>query len=409
MLHHSLPPAQSPESTQSPESAQSAQSPESTQQAQSSHPSQPAQSPDSLPQTFNTFVTGPQNALAYNAALTVARTPGTLYNPLYISGAAGLGKTHLLRAVATYLRPRLDGAEVIHVSADQFSQDFVTHLRRGHMLPFRRRYRRAGALLIDGIAMIAGREAAAEELVHTFDALREANRQIVIADEQRPGTMRGLPERLRSRLGASLIATIGTPDEATRAAILRRKADKLGWLSLPRGASDDWTGQGNGAGQVTEEALAVLANRMRGSVRDLEAALARLSDEAAARGAVGTAALATQVASEFNRSARQPRGRGGVEAILAAVCDYYGIPSAVLLGKSREMTVAQARQVTMYLLREDAGLTATQVGIELGRDHSTVLHGHARVAGALNNGDAIMSVVLDSVRKSVLQARRDTA
>jgi len=367
-----------------------------------------APSIETIPRTFRTFVTGPQNALAYNAALTVARTPGTMYNPLYLSGPSGLGKTHLLHAIAAYLRPRLDGAEVIMVSADQFSQDFVTHLRRGYMLPFRRRYRRAGTLLIDGIALMAGREAAAEELVHTFDALREANRQIVIADEQRPNTMRGLPERLRSRLGASLVATIGAPDEATRAGILRREASDLGLLAMSSSVSDVIGGQGE-AGLIAEEALAVLANRIRGSVRDLEAALTRLSDEAAARGTLATAPLATQVAAELNRSARQPRGRGGVEGILAAVCDYYGIPQNILLGKSREMTVAQARQVTMYLLREDAGLTATQVGIELGRDHSTVLHGHARVSAALNNGDTIMNVVLDSVRKSVLRSDRRTA
>ncbi len=368
----------------------------------------PLPSPESLPQTFRTFVTGPQNALAYNAALTVARIPGTMYSPLYLSGPSGLGKTHLLHAIAAYLRPRLDGAEVIMVSADQFSQDFVTHLRHQRMLSFRRRYRRAGALLIDGIALMAGREAAAEELVHTFDALREANRQIVIADEQRPNTMRGVPERLRSRLGASLVATIGAPDEATRAGILRREASDLGLLAMGPGVSGVIGGQSE-AGLIAEEALAVLANRIRGSVRDLEAALTRLSDEAAARGTLATAPLATQVAAEFNRSARQPRGRGGVEGILAAVCDYYGIPQNILLGKSREMTVAQARQVAMYLLREDAGLTATQVGIELGRDHSTVLHGHARISAALNNGDTIMNVVLDSVRKSVLQTRRDTA
>ncbi len=371
-------------------------------------PSSTSLSPESLPQTFRTFVTGPQNALAYNAALTVARTPGTTYNPLYLSGPSGLGKTHLLHAIAAYLRPRLDGAEVIVVSADGFAQDFVTHLRRGHMLPFRRRYRRAGALLIDGIALMAGREAAAEELVHTFDALREANRQIVIADEQRPHTMRGLPERLRTRLGTSLVATIGAPDEATRAGILRRAAADLGWLATGPGAPGAAGGQGV-AGLIAEDALTVLANRVRGSVRDLEAALARLSDEAALAGTPATAALATRMAAELNRAARQPRGRGGVEGILAAVCDYYGIPQDILLGKGREMTVAQARQVAMYLLREDAGLTATQVGIELGRDHSTVLHGHARVSTALNNGDTIMLVVLDSVRKSALQARRDTA
>ena len=164
---------------------------------------------ESTPQTFRTFVTGPHNALAYNAALTVARTPGNVYNPLYITGGSGIGKSHLLRAVAAYLTPRLHGAEVILVSGDAFSQDFVSHLRRGHMLAFRRRYRRAGTLLIDGVAIMAGRETAAEELVHTLDALREANRQIIIADEQRPSAVRGLPDRLRSRLGASLIVAIG--------------------------------------------------------------------------------------------------------------------------------------------------------------------------------------------------------
>jgi chromosomal replication initiator protein len=356
----------------------------------------PQQAAEAIPQTFRTFVTGPQNALAYNAALTVARTPGAVYNPLYLTSGPGLGKSHLLRAIAAYLRPRLNGAEVIVVGGDAFAQDFVTHLRRGHMLAFRRRYRRAGALLIDGVAVLAGRETAAEELVHTIDALREANRQIVIADEQRPAAMRGLPERLRSRLGASLIVALGSPDEATRLAILRQKYAH-------------WSGAHAERGGVSEDALAALAGRVRGSVRDLEAALARLTAEAAARGTMATPPLAVQVAAEINRAARQPRGRARVEAVIQAVCDYYGLSRSVLLGKSREMTVAQARQVAMYLLREDAGLTATQVGQELGRDHSTVLHGHARIATALNSGDTLMSVVLDSIRKSVLQAHRDTA
>src|ERR671930_458504 len=132
-------------------------------------PPQPAAvSPPSPPQTFRTFVTGPQNALAYNVALTVARTPGSLYNPLYLSGGPGLGKSHLLQAIGAYLAPRLHGAEVIMVSAPAFAQEFAAHLRRGHMLAFRRRYRRAGALLLDEIALLAGRDAAAEELVHTL-------------------------------------------------------------------------------------------------------------------------------------------------------------------------------------------------------------------------------------------------
>ena len=326
------------------------------------------------PVTFRTFVTGPPNALAYNVALTVARSPGSVYNPLYLSGGPGLGKSHLLHAIGAYLTPRLHGAEVIVVSAAVFSQEFGAHLRQGHMLAFRRRYRRAGALLLDDIA------------------LREADRQIVVADEQDPSTIRGLSDRLRSRLEASLIVALGVPDEATRRAILRQKC--LQWGAAERGG-------------VPEEALAALGARVHGSVRDLEAALTSLAAEAAARGSPATAALAAQVAAEINRAARQPRGRTQIEAVLQAICDYYGVSRPVLVSKSREMTVAQARQVAMYLLREDAGLTASQIGQELGRDHSTVLHGHARIASALEEGDAIMTVVLDSIRKSVLQ--RDSA
>jgi chromosomal replication initiator protein len=336
-------------------------------------------------------VTGPQNALAYNVALSVARTPGSLYNPLYLTGGPGLGKSHLLHAVGAYLTPRLNGAEVIVVSAAGFAQEFAAHLQQGRMLAFRRRYRRAGALLLDDIALLAGRDAAAEELVQTLDVLREAERQIVLADAQEPSAIRGLSERLRSRLEASLVVALRAPDEATRRAILRQKCRQ--WGTVERG-------------RVPEAALAALAARVRGSVRDLETALANLSAKAA-RGNPATTALAAQVAAEINRAARQSCGRARVEAVLQAICDYYGVSRPMLLSKSREMTVAQARQVAMYLLREDAGLTATQVGQELGRDHSTVLHGHARIANALESGDAIMTVVLDSIRKSVLQ--RDSA
>src|SRR5436305_8314444 len=274
----------------------------------------------STAQTFRTFVTGPPNALAYNVALTVARSPGSVYNPLYLSGGPGLGKSHLLHAIGAYLAPRLNGAAVSVLSAEGFCREFGAYLHRGHMLVFRRRYRRAGALLLDDIALLAGRDAAAEELVHTLDALREANRQIVLADEQGPSAVRGLSDRLRSRLEASLVMTLGTPDEATRCAILRQKLQQEGER-----------------GGVPEEALAVLGARVRGSVRDLEAALASLS-AMAAHGSPTTAALAAQVAAEINRAARQPRGRTQVEAVLQAICDYYGVPRPLLVSKSREMT-----------------------------------------------------------------------
>src|SRR5437588_2090593 len=170
----------------------------------------------SAAQTFRTFVTGPPNAVAYNAALSVARSPGSVYNPLYLSSGPGLGKSHLLHAIGAYLVPRLNGAEVIVVSAEVFCREFGAYLQRGHMLVFRRRYRRAGALLLDDIALLAGRDAAAEELVHTLDALREANRQIDLAcgflhaDQQyRDSLVYDLMELYRPTVDALVLALLG--------------------------------------------------------------------------------------------------------------------------------------------------------------------------------------------------------
>ena len=206
------------------------------------------------------------------------------------------------------------------------------------------------------------------------------------ADAERPAALRGLPERLRRRLGGQHRRRRGSPDEATRAAILRH------WIAYLGGRP------------VSDEAIAVLATRVRGSVGDLEEALASLRAEAAAHGGETSARLAAQVAGTINRIARQPRGRAQVEVVLQAVCAYYGLPRSVLLGRSRELAVAQARHVAMFLLRED-GLTATQAGLELSRDHSTVLHGHGKVAAAVVAGDATTAAILDSIRKSLLQAR----
>ncbi len=331
------------------------------------------------PRTFRAFVTGPSNALAYNAALAVARAPGAAHNPLHLCGASGNGKTHLLSAIAAYLVPRVDGAEVILTGGDAFAREFAAHLRAGLSPAFRRRYHRAAALVIDDVAGIAVSTPAATELVRIIDALRESGRQVVTADEQRPGAMHGLPTGLRARLGTA-IATLGAPDEATRLAILRRRGAQGGTLAVP------------------DEALVALAARLRGSVREVEDALVSLVDEARVRGSVASPQLARRVAGGINRASRQPRGPVTVDAVLAAVCDYYALPRPTLLSKSRAMTVAQARQVAMYLLREDAGLTAVQTGQRLGRDHSTVLSGYARIEAAVATSDTVITAILQAVR-----------
>ncbi len=342
-------------------------------------------------QTFRTFVTGPRNALAYNAALTVARAPGTVHNPLYLSGDAGVGKTHLLRAIAAYLRPRLNGAEVIVVGGDEFAHAFAAHLRGGRLCAFQRRYRRAGALLVDDVAALVGREAAAEELVRTVDALRAANHQIVVADARRPNEIRGFPARLHTRLAAGPTAILRSPDVATRLAMLRQHAARRGL-------------------QVADDVLSALARRLHdsGSARELDEALTRLS-AVSLDGVALSPEVAIGVADEINRMISRPHGHARVEDVLDAVCAYYGLPRTALLGKGRAMTVAQARQVAMYLLREDAGLTSTQIGQEIGRDHSTVLHGYARVADALDASDTLMDKILDSIRRGMRQGCARTA
>jgi len=335
--------------------------------------------PPQTTRTFRAFVTGSSNALAYNAALAVARAPGAAHNPLHLCGASGNGKTHLLSAIAAYLAPRVNGAEVILTGADAFAREFAAQLHAGRAPAFRRRYHHAAALLIDDVAAITASAPAATELVRMIDARRESGRQVVTADAQRPSAMHGLPAGLRARLGTA-IATLGAPDEATRLAVLRRRAARDGPLPVP------------------DEALVALAARLRGSVREAEDALASLIDEAHAHGGVASPQLARQVARDINRAARRSHGPVTVDAVLAAVCDYYALPPRTLLSKSRAMTVAQARQVTMYLLREDARLTAVQTGQHLGRDHSTVLSGYARIAAAVGAGDTVITAILQAVR-----------
>ncbi len=377
--------------------------------------------------TFRTFVTGPSNALAYNAALAVARAPGAAHNPLHLRGVSGNGKTHLLSAIAAYLAPRVNGAEVILTSGDAFARGFAAHLHAGRTPAFRRRYHRAAALLIDDVAGIAVSTPAATELIRVIDALRASDRQVVTADAQRPGAMHGLPAGLRARLGTA-IATLGAPDAATRLAACRREAyrpyfsrcgkakerlrpaswpqnsPQMRYLSAKHVLSDRLLAVlRRGAARdeplpLPDEALVALAARLRGSVREAEEALVSLVDEARAQGGVASPHLARQVAGDINRAARCPHGPVTADAVLAATCDYYALPHQTLLSKSRAMTVAQARQVAMYLLREDAGLTAVQTGQRLGRDHSTVLSGYARIATAVGAGDTAITAILQAVR-----------
>ena len=310
--------------------------------------------------TFETFVGGENNRFALAACQAAAERPGETYNPVFIYGGVGLGKTHLLHAMGHALLAR--GQRVIYVSSEQFTNDFVMAIREGRGEEFRARYRSADLLLIDDVQFIAGKEGTMEEFFHTFNDLHGHGRQIVLTSDQPPKKVSGLQDRLISRFEWGLIADIQPPGAEMRLAILQRKARALGR-------------------PVPEEVLTFIADRVRDNVRELEGSLNRVHAYADLTGAQVTLELAQKALGELPSA---PRRRAPLpEEILDAVSGFYQVRPAQLAGKGREQRVAHARQVAMYLLREDAGLALVEVGRILGkRDHTTVIYGCKKVEEA---------------------------
>jgi chromosomal replication initiator protein len=310
---------------------------------------------------FETYVVGTSNRFAFAAAQEIAAAPGERYNPLFIYGGVGLGKTHLLHAIGQVAHAR--GLSVAYVTAEQFTNEIIEAIHRRTTAEFRLRYRAVDVLLVDDVQYIAGKESTEEEFFHTFNTLHEANRQIVLTSDRVPHDMARLHDRLRSRFGWGLMADIQPPGFEDRLAILRAKA-----ATLPVA--------------VPESVLAYLAEPECASVRALEAALNRVVAYAQVLrkpvdvqlAAVALAPLASQ---------ERPREVSG-EYVLAAVAGHYHLRVEDLRGKSRSRSIAWARQVAMYLIREETPASLGQIGQMLGgRDHTTIMHGCARVSTAL--------------------------
>ena len=329
---------------------------------------------------FETFVTGLTNQLAYTAARQVAAAPGESYNPLLIYGGVGLGKTHLLHAIGHSARAR--GLSVVYVTAERFTNEIIGAIRTRATELFRARYRAVDVLLVDDVQFIAGKESTEEEFFHTFNALHESNRQIVLTSDCVPAAMRHLHDRLRSRFAWGLIADIQPPDYQHRLNILRAKSSLLR-LSIP------------------EDALAALAALRCESIRELEGALTRVTAYAQM--------LGQPIEGEMVRLALAPIAgepisgpeRPSADTVLAAVARHFALTPDDLRGKSRNHQIAWARQVAMHLLREETDASLFVIGRQLGgRDHTTIMHGCARVAKAIA-GDAQTRREVEEVRASV--------
>jgi len=327
--------------------------------------------------TFAEFVVGSANQFAHAAALVVADQPGEKYNPLFIYGGVGLGKTHLLTAIGHQLWASGRRA-VLFMTAEAFMNELISSLRRDRMDDFKEKFRRVDALLLDDVQFLAGREQTQEEFFHTFNSLRTERHQIVITSDKAPREIAGLEERLRNRFESGLIAEIAAPDLETRVAIIQKKAAYKD-LSLP------------------SDVAVYIAQNVRSNVRELEGCLNRLSALASISRMSVTIEFARQALHDLIHVQEQ---RPGVEVIQQAIADFFHVSLAELKSKKRTQRIAFCRQVAMYLCRKLTDNSFPAIGQYFGRDHSTVIHAYNLIARRITN-DSAFQMWIDKIERGL--------
>ena len=329
-----------------------------------------ATSMDFNPQfTFDNFVVGPSNRFAHSAAIAVTKTPGQVYNPLFIYGPPGLGKTHLLYAIANGIRKDNPNANIVYIKGDQFTNELIDAIQNGKNIEFRSKYREADLFLVDDIQFIAGKESTQEEFFHTFNKLYEEHKQIVLTSDRKPDEMLTLEERLRSRFLWGLIADINPPDYETRMAIIKNKAKQLGL-------------------QLDDEVCNYIAVNITNNVRQIEGTVKKIL---ACRDLNNmpldlnnvTRVIGDMFKNEGNAVPTAP-------LIIGQVCKFYNVDESVLRGTQKTKGTAEARQVAMYLIRKLTNLSLPDIGKEFDRDHSTVIYAIRKVETALKKGSTTM-------------------
>lgn len=326
--------------------------------------------------TFENFVVGNSNRLAQAGAMSVARAPGQSYNPLFIYGGAGLGKTHLTHAIGHYVLQAHPRLRVAYLSGETFAQQYVTALREQRIDAFRQKYRNVDVWLVDDIQFIAGKEHTKEEFFHTFNALYQLGRQVVFASDRPPRELHAMDDRLRSRFEAGLIADIAPPEFETRVAILQKRAQIEGI-------------------QVPDQVLYHIAYAVEGNVRTLEGVLISIAARASVHGKPISLQLTNEVLARHYIDEKQVPVIPTEQAVLQAVCQRFGLTTQDIMGDQRSRKVLMARQIAMYLLREKAQLPLQQIGQIFGKNHSTVLHACNRVRSSLHKDEEITSIVRD--------------
>ena len=324
--------------------------------------------------TFDTFVVGASNKFAHAAAQAVAANPGKAYNPLFIYGNSGLGKTHLLNAICHEIKKNDPSMKIVLTDGEEFTNEFIEALNHRTTTEFQNKYRKVDVLLMDDVQFIASKERTQEEFFHTFNALHSAGKQIIISSDKPPREIARLEERLRSRFEWGLIADIQKPDFDTRIAILRKKAENEGI-------------------EISDEMLELIAGRIESNIRELEGSLTRVN----AYAKLNHCEINEEVISHALHDiavVRDPK-RITPELIIDCVADYYSLSADMLRGDSRKKEIALARHVAVYLTREMTGLSLPRIGDAFGRDHSTIINSCDKVTKMLDTSSDMKSSIAD--------------
>jgi chromosomal replication initiator protein len=336
--------------------------------------------------SFDDFVIGSSNRFAHAAATAVAEAPAKSYNPLFIYGGAGLGKTHLLHAIGHYVRSLYPRLTVLYVTTEQFTNEFINGIRHDRITSFQRTYRQVDVLLIDDIQFLERAERTQEEFFHTFNALHNAEKQIVISSDRPPKQIAQLEDRLRSRFEWGLMTDVQPPDLETRIAILRKKceSDRLG---------------------VEPEVLELIASKVESNIRELEGALIRVSAFASLQRSPADSQMAETVLKDLFPDDREQDV--SVQLIMDTVAQYFSLTIEDLCSPSRSRQLVTARQIAMYLTRELTDLSLPRIGKAFGgRDHTTVMHAKSKIADLMQERRAIYDQVQELTNRIKTQARR---
>ena len=333
--------------------------------------------------TFDTFVVGSNNRFAHSASLAVAESPGEAYNPLYIYGGPGLGKTHLMHSIGHFILERNPDAKIICVTSEEFTNEVIESIRSGNaaaMNKFREKYRTIDVLMIDDVQFIIGKESTQEEFFHTFNALHSAGKQIILTSDKPPKEMETLEERIRSRFEWGLMADIGTPDYETRMAILRKKieADEM---------------------NLSDEILNYIATNIKSNIRELEGALNKLL----AYSNLEKTEITMEIAQKELQNIITPDKPKEItpQLIIEVVSEHFQISLDQMISKNRSKDIARPRQIAMYLCKNMTDTPLDSIGALLGgRDHSTIIHGVQKISDEYESDETTRSLI-DTIKKKI--------